>query len=522
MKYQRLFYVYPWILATAPILSMIASNGDAKLPAIGVGIALAIAWAVTGVAFIAGMSFLRQASRAAPFASIVSLLFLTYGRLLEAGQFGIFKNAFVILQILLLAGCGAALYYGSRYLARTRHDWQTLARTMTTVALVWCFFPVSKIVKTTWDHAKLAAALTSPGEPLKTSALAQEDEQHPDIYHIVLDGYARADVLKSLYEFDNSDFLNGLRNRGFYVADNATSNYPLTFLSLTSTLNMTYLDKYVDKLPKNSHWREPIYEHLRDHQVGRFLKQQGYRYVHFASNYDGTQVSELADVRYSYVDELLSSEFAQMFLASTPLVYFQPTVAGQHRYLLDHLHEVPKDPHPTFTFFHLVAPHNPYVFDAEGNITHRIPLRLQWTEKTGGWKARKAYVAQMSYINKRVTDLVDVILQQSKVPPIILIHSDHGSHSTYSFKKDQSNQSEETLRERMSVLYAVYAPERVQKRLSPTLSLVNTYPIILNEMFGAHYDLLPDHSYYAGYNRPYDFLDVTAKVTSSNIAAALP
>ncbi len=37
-----------------------------------------------------------------------------------------------------------------------------------------------------------------------------------DIYFIVLDGYGRSDVLKEFYEYDNSDFLRGLKEKGFY------------------------------------------------------------------------------------------------------------------------------------------------------------------------------------------------------------------------------------------------------------------------------------------------------------------
>jgi hypothetical protein len=63
----------------------------------------------------------------------------------------------------------------------------------------------------------------------------------PDIYYIILDGYGRSDVLKK-YGYDNSDFLNSLRDLGFYVADCAQSNYAQTKLSLTSSLNFNYVD----------------------------------------------------------------------------------------------------------------------------------------------------------------------------------------------------------------------------------------------------------------------------------------
>ena len=65
-----------------------------------------------------------------------------------------------------------------------------------------------------------------------------------------LDGYARADILAELYAFDNSDFLNFLQDQGFRIASESTSNYIQTHLSMSSALNMSYLDDIaVDQIP---------------------------------------------------------------------------------------------------------------------------------------------------------------------------------------------------------------------------------------------------------------------------------
>jgi hypothetical protein len=66
--------------------------------------------------------------------------------------------------------------------------------------------------------------------------------RYPDIYYIILDGHARSDILAELYGYDNNWFVDSLRQRGFYVADRSRTNYAQTYLSLASTLNMTYLD----------------------------------------------------------------------------------------------------------------------------------------------------------------------------------------------------------------------------------------------------------------------------------------
>ena len=66
-------------------------------------------------------------------------------------------------------------------------------------------------------------------------------DERPDVYYIILDSYSRSDVLKGDFKIDNSDFIEGLTKRGFYVAECSHSNYPWTVYSLTSSLNMDFV-----------------------------------------------------------------------------------------------------------------------------------------------------------------------------------------------------------------------------------------------------------------------------------------
>jgi hypothetical protein len=83
--------------------------------------------------------------------------------------------------------------------------------------------------------------LSLPAVVLNSSA---PRELMPDIYYIILDGHGRADVLAMLYNVDNSTFTNGLEQRGFKVASQSRSNYMRTIQSLSSSLNMSYLDSW--------------------------------------------------------------------------------------------------------------------------------------------------------------------------------------------------------------------------------------------------------------------------------------
>jgi len=75
-----------------------------------------------------------------------------------------------------------------------------------------------------------------------SSAVVSTQASTPDICYIILDGYGRADMLQSVYGFDNSEFINALEQRGLVVENGSQSYYPRTILSLASSLNMQYLD----------------------------------------------------------------------------------------------------------------------------------------------------------------------------------------------------------------------------------------------------------------------------------------
>ncbi len=77
-----------------------------------------------------------------------------------------------------------------------------------------------------------------PTEYPRATPLETATADTPNVFYIILDGYARADTLQRVCHCDNSDFLNFLRSRGFYVADEACANYPMTFMSVASSLNM--------------------------------------------------------------------------------------------------------------------------------------------------------------------------------------------------------------------------------------------------------------------------------------------
>ena len=86
-------------------------------------------------------------------------------------------------------------------------------------------------------------------------------------------------------------------------------------------------------------------------------------------------------------------------------------------YAFDALRPAGNRKQPTFVFAHIISPHFPYVFSADGGPA-RVPDE-DWTEMD-------AYFAQIEFVNDKVEELVEQLLAESNTPPIIVLQSDHG------------------------------------------------------------------------------------------------
>jgi hypothetical protein len=92
--------------------------------------------------------------------------------------------------------------------------------------------------------------------------------------------------------------------------------------------------------------------------------------------------------------------------------------------------------------------------------------------------------------------------------PIIIIQGDHGPGAYLVW--DSPDQT--LMKERFSILNAYYLPEDVQDQLYPTISPVNSFRLIFNQLFGLPYELLPDEHYYSTHANPFQFISVAEEL----------
>ncbi len=415
--------------------------------------------------------------------------------------------------LLALGGLGAWVK-----LLRIRPRFASTLQTMANAASVAL---IGMLVPALLHAAQPADPVPAQTQPKPWATLTSRPSNRPDIYFIVLDAYGRSDVLRSVIGYDNRAWLDRMTRKGFYLASQSTANYCQTALSITATLNGQYHDELAGSAAKS---RLPLRAAIQTTRFPRFLQEQGYRLIGFASGF-GLTDDFPADQRWG--PGLNLPEFAALLLDMTPV----PTVLGGgagrlehqlHRgrilYLLDNLPEVALDPEPTFCLAHVVGPHPPFVFGAEGqdisaaSPTYRLTDGTPWSDLEGhGDSADYAqhYRAQAAYLSARVEAVVDQILARSPVPPVIVIQGDHGAGSHFDPDCAQPND----LAERMSILNLILLPGARGNALRPDITPVNTFRIISDQVLGTHLGTLPERNYYSSYQAPYRLVDVTDQVS---------
>ena len=255
----RLFAVLPVFgFAAYPVVFLLGINAGAlPLDAGAVGRSLAIAAAVAGTLLLALAMLPWDFQARAAWAAVFLLICAFYQPLLLVAGLtaGHRPSPDAVLTVAIFVGLAAVF---ATVLVR---PWQRRARSPLAMNAAFVLLlginvqgTVSKM--TAGDSGRWQAAVDAQ----IAGVLSRQEVRPPerDIYYIVLDGFGRPDILQSHYGLDVTNFVAFLTDRGFTVPSQAQSNYSQTFLSLASTLNLSYLDGLAETLGPSSTDRRPL------------------------------------------------------------------------------------------------------------------------------------------------------------------------------------------------------------------------------------------------------------------------
>ena len=375
------------------------------------------------------------------------------------------------------------------------------------LAQLWVEFPY--IMKP--DAKTTTTAIAPLGEEINLNA-----EIRPDIYVIVLDGYGRQDVLKEIYNYDNSGFIGQLEKRGFYVASDSHSNYIQTAYSIASLMNFDYIQPW----DSSTEYSEYLLDPIRNNRVFQMLSKIGYTTVSFEGGMSYTQIqnSDILDSGF-----LPLNKFETLLLTDTPAEPLTnvfnlgipiPNYQTHRQRILNHLNEIQSVPNsiagPKITYFHILVPHPPFVFDENGNsIEPNRPYSILDGDEYPGTQQEywTGYRKQVVFVNGEILTAIDSILAKSAQPPIILLMGDHGPGSM--FRWDPKDPG--CMWERTHNFYALLLPNPpADVTLYPSMTPINSFRVIFNTYFGTDLPLLEDRTYLATWQHPGSIIDATS------------
>lgn len=489
---------YPLLAAVFPILAVYSANLSMISPG---QLARPIALTLLGTGalwWILALLF-RSAEKGASATFVSVLFFFGFSRL--AGLSPADRNSPLTLAlILVVAGCLAVW-------AGLRGNWTRQLNVLSVFVLV------ASLSQIGYGFASSTRATGKKSVTARTVAAGQE----PDIYYVILDGYGRSDALRRAIGYSNESFLAELRKRGFYIADQSRANYCQTELSIPSSLNMDYLQRLLPRIKPTEEDRFAVHDLLEHNAVADQLKARGYEYVTVTTGFPLplTKSDRWIETRSSL--NLLETQLLEMTpLAATGDVD-ESAYLDRRRKILGAFTSLESmaghGSKPKFVVAHILAPHPPFVFGPNGE-ERNADKPVVWYDGSDYLRHdspesyRRGYAEQAEFINKRVLRLVDTLLQGRGPRPIILLQGDHGSKVGL----NQNSLAQTDLLECFPNLNAYLVPPSVRSRLRPTITPVNSFRVILSELYGEDLPELPDRSWYSPFQQPYQFTEVTSRI----------
>jgi len=505
---------YPVLAAAYPVIYLYAQNvQEAIAPAeIFVPLTICILAALTVMGIVGGLS--RAWAAAALASTLLVVLFFTYGMAWD------WLGTMLLGQWVLLAAWLLVAVIGLSFIWRYRiaADRLTLPlNVITGLALLFNLVTVGAFVfNVRPTAANVGSGVTASGEASQPANLR-------DVYWIILEEYGSGKVLQDDFHYDNSPFLDALRERGFYIAENSTANYLKTAPSIQSARNLEYLDgPALREQAKDSDDWGPIYRGLRsEFEVHKFLDDLGYRFIYAGTFWGPMGKHPLAEINYVY--DKLTSEFLDVLQRATMLRAFEDLGTdppydwrrnryNQTLYELRSLRRASSLPGPKFIHTQLALDHEPYVFHPDGSFITADEERTLTHEQL--------YVEQLKYTNTQVLAWMDQLLDVPAAErPIIILAADEGPwpkgyrHDERGF--DWTTASPEVLKQKFGILNAVFLPDQDPEEAGfyRGISLVNEFRVLFNAEFGLDLPLLEDRNYiWPDQSDIYTYIDVTDKV----------
>ena len=458
---------------------------------------------------------LKNTVKSALLSSFYTFLFFSYGHVFIIIKSALTQEFFVLIHVTLLISYTVFAILGTYYFVKTNrrlNDVTRIANVMTITAIVFVILNIG-----IYNFENYYGNFHE--ENSNHVVLGNDFKKTPDIYYIVMDEYAPLRILENFYDYDNSDFIKFLEEKGFYVTKNSHSNYAQTSTSLASTLNMKYLNYLSDKVGNESKDHGILYQMLDNNLVMRIFKSAGYEIYNISSGAWNTGSLNIADEHICSKNENMDFRTLYQLKQTSILRAFdmfvkEPTSRFMHqehrdRILcqFDEITEIKqRTEEPVFVFMHVLSPHDPFVFGPNGEEVDYKYTFGPTTEMAGLTSSEeiKAYRDQVIYLSKILQQTIDKLTENSDNPPIIILQSDTGPDISFA-----DTTKEEQYIGRMSIFNAYYFPNEKYDLLYHDITPVNSFRVVFDSQFQTNNGLLNDKLFFSTYEKLYTFIEIT-------------
>jgi hypothetical protein len=490
---------HPYLFGLFPIFFLFSQNiGQGEVQFIDIIVPSLVILCFAFIFSVFFSAILKEKHAGAILSSIFLLYLLSYGH-----GYAVLNKYFNVQHRFLLIESLALLFLSAYLIVRKKKKMAKATGLLNIFAVSLLLVPLgamSLCAARCFIQGRNCRAIDHDESFLVTAPAANK----PDIYYIVIDSYAGGRTLQEALNYDNREFTGFLRKRGFRIAQESRSNYSSTFLSLASSLNMEYIN-YLTEVIGAANEPYILQDMIRNNKLIKILKGKGYRVLHFGMwMRSGEEERKLGfDMRRSKYFSAFSLGLMEETILKIFYDYYFASVIKNVTYdTLEAVARVPRLNGPSFTFAYFYGLHVPFVFGPEGqeidpytaveNAKHRENFN-------------KLYLDQLRFYNSRISQLIDDILLRSRIPPIIVLQSDHGEQ----FFECSQQDFIPCIQQRMRNFNAYYLPDNGAALLYDSITPVNSFRLILKRYFNAQVDLLEDRCFYSDRRKPFIFSDVT-------------
>ena len=329
-------------------------------------------------------------------------------------------------------------------------------------------------------------------------------QETPNIYYVVVDGYARNDQLALHAKLDNQKFINWLRSNGLEVSNSSYANYPNTYSSLAAALGQKYLYQDGDVVPNRNAAVRVV---GGNNKFVSDMRARGYTYIHVPSSLALTSRCQGDEDICIKPDILTANEVVNGIL--------QLNVVGKYmrRYMFtarsipslksvwDKIEKL-KLTTPYFVFVHSLPPHPPYIYTPECEFKVSASTRLVDTSTPGllTEEKRVGYSDNVRCANKQIRYFLSQVAEKDP-DAIVVLHSDHGSDLTVDWNKSFEEFSAEQIQERFAILMSMRLPKRCKSIFYDGISPVNTLEVVSACLERREAKFQADESYFIPYEQ---------------------